>query len=83
MTVRYQPQQSVLNPHAGHRQTACMRNISAPHRSQQIASRFGAPASGVAGDAARAGEALPGAEDRVADSDIGQDYTGTRYNEMS
>jgi hypothetical protein len=32
----YQPQQSVLNPQAGHRQTACMRNISAPQRSHSI-----------------------------------------------
>jgi hypothetical protein len=35
----YQPQQSVLNPQAGQRHTACMRYISAwPHRSQIIAS---------------------------------------------
>src|ERR1700730_18575441 len=35
----YHPQQSVLNPHAGHRHTACMRYISAaPHRSQIILS---------------------------------------------
>jgi hypothetical protein len=33
----YQPQQSVLKPHAGQRQTACIRYISAfPHRSQII-----------------------------------------------
>jgi len=35
---RYQPQQSVLNPQLGHRQTACMRNISVPHRSHATAS---------------------------------------------
>ncbi len=34
----YQPQQSVLKPQAGQRQTACMRYISAPHRSQSILS---------------------------------------------
>jgi hypothetical protein len=35
----YQPQQSVLKPHSGHRQTACMRYISAfPQRSQIMAS---------------------------------------------
>jgi len=33
--LHYQPQQSVLNPQFGHRQTACIRYISAwPHRSQ-------------------------------------------------
>jgi hypothetical protein len=36
--TRYQPQQSVLYRHFGHRQTACIRNISAPHRSQITAS---------------------------------------------
>jgi protein-L-isoaspartate(D-aspartate) O-methyltransferase len=30
----YHPQQSVLNLHIGHRHTACIRNISLPHRSQ-------------------------------------------------
>lgn len=30
------PQQSVLNRHAGHRHTACMRYISAPQRSQVV-----------------------------------------------
>ena len=37
----YQPQQSVLKPQFGHRHTACMRNISTPHRSQRTASDFG------------------------------------------
>jgi len=32
----YQPQQSVLNRQAGQRQTACIRYISAPHRSQTV-----------------------------------------------
>jgi hypothetical protein len=32
----HQPQQSVLYPQAGQRQTACIRNISWPHRSQGI-----------------------------------------------
>jgi hypothetical protein len=31
----YHPQQSVLKPHAEQRQTACMRYISAPQRSQR------------------------------------------------
>jgi hypothetical protein len=35
---RYQPQQSVLNPQLGQRQTACMRNISVPQRSHATAS---------------------------------------------
>jgi len=35
--VHYQPQQSVLKPQFGHRQTACIRYISAwPHRSHSI-----------------------------------------------
>ncbi len=33
---RYHPQQSVLNPQAGQRQTACMRYISPPQRSQSV-----------------------------------------------
>ena len=37
----YQPQQSVLKPQAGQRQTACMRYISAPQRSQSILSSAG------------------------------------------
>jgi hypothetical protein len=32
----YQPQQSVLKRQAGQRQTACMRYISAPHRSHIV-----------------------------------------------
>src|SRR6185295_10004427 len=36
--VHHHPQQSVLNPHAGHRQTACMRYISTPQRSHSILS---------------------------------------------
>jgi hypothetical protein len=36
--VHYQPQQSVLNPQAGQRQTACMRYISSPQRSHNILS---------------------------------------------
>jgi len=39
--MRYQPQQSVLKPHAGQRQTACMRYISAPQLSQSMLSRCG------------------------------------------
>jgi len=39
---RHQPQQSVLNPQAGQRQTACIRYISAtPHRSHIILSTDG------------------------------------------
>jgi hypothetical protein len=32
----YHPQQSVLNPQHAQRQTACMRYISAPQRSQSV-----------------------------------------------
>jgi hypothetical protein len=42
---RYHPQQSVLNPHDGHRQTACMRYMAAPQRSQTVG---GSPAAAVA-----------------------------------
>jgi len=41
MTGAHQPQQSVLNPHEGHRHTACMRNISVAQRSQTTASDDG------------------------------------------
>jgi hypothetical protein len=41
--TNYQPQQSVLNPHSGQRQTACIRYISAlPQRSQIMESLAGA-----------------------------------------
>ena len=36
--AHHQPQQSVLKPQAGQRQTACIRYISAPQRSQSILS---------------------------------------------
>ena len=39
--LSHHPQQSVLNPHAGHRQTACILNISALQRSQWTASTCG------------------------------------------
>ena len=45
----HQPQQSVLYPQAGQRQTACIRNISAPQRSQTTApsaARFGSAGGG-------------------------------------
>ena len=35
---RYHPQQSVLKPQAGQRQTACIRYISTPQRSHGIVS---------------------------------------------
>jgi hypothetical protein len=38
----HHPQQSVLNRHAGQRQTACIRYISAPQRSQKVFSSIGA-----------------------------------------
>ena len=39
--VGYQPQQSVLKPQAGQRQTACILNISALQRSQTTADSAG------------------------------------------
>src|SRR5689334_7685786 len=49
--VHYQPQQSVLNPQDEHRQTACIRYISAPQRSHSILSLSvgGVVLSGVIG----------------------------------
>ena len=43
----YQPQQSVLNPQVGQRQTACIRYISAPQRSQRTLSGWGARLVGI------------------------------------
>jgi hypothetical protein len=42
MASAYQPQQSVLYPQEGQRQTACMRNISVLQRSQSTLSLWGA-----------------------------------------
>ena len=60
----YHPQQSVLKPQAGQRQTACMRYISAPQRSQGILSSYAAVVvvlSGVMGltGGVRAGSDMP------------------------
>jgi hypothetical protein len=64
MRFDYHPQQSVLKPHAGHRQTACIRYISVPHRSHSVfssdgrvvitgdTSGFGASGGGMSGMAA-------------------------------
>jgi hypothetical protein len=52
----YHPQQSVLKPHDGQRQTACMRYISALQRSQSIfASTPGLVGIDVRGAMARRG----------------------------
>jgi len=51
---RYHPQQSVLKPHEGQRQTACMRYISAPHRSHSV----GASAPGVGASVVLSGAIL-------------------------
>ena len=56
-SVHYHPQQSVLKPHAGQRQTACIRYISAPQRSHSILlggrpARSSADLRGVIGRAA-------------------------------
>jgi hypothetical protein len=47
----YHPQQSVLNPHAGQRHTACMRYISAPQRSHRVFSIRGGAGEAAAGTA--------------------------------
>ena len=44
---RYHPQQSVLKPQAGQRQTACMRYISAPQRSHGILSSLAGGRAGL------------------------------------
>ena len=59
--VHHQPQQSVLYRQLGQRQTACILNISAPHRSQMTASWFGA---GLAAE--RTGVVRRPGSDRVA-----------------
>ncbi|PYR76772.1 MAG: hypothetical protein DMF86_11275 [Acidobacteria bacterium] len=66
-SIHYQPQQSVLYPQAGHRQTACIRNISAPHRSQITLSLDSAAERRVGGT---------GAGDGFVGSDIARDYSG-------
>lgn len=38
---RYHPQQSVLKPQFGQRHTACIRYMSAPHRSHSVFSAVG------------------------------------------
>jgi hypothetical protein len=72
MSFDYHPQQSVLNPHSGQRQTACIRYISAlPHRSQIIASSHSARGVGV-GLAATLAEAFgKGTRSRTGISDMG------------
>jgi hypothetical protein len=39
--IHHHPQQSVLKRQTGHRHTACIRNISAPHRSHKTLSDAG------------------------------------------
>ena len=53
-TCIYQPQQSVLKPQSGQRQTACIRYISAPQRSQSVLSA-GAGVESLSGVMARTG----------------------------
>ena len=62
----YQPQQSVLNPQAGQRQTACILNISAPQRSQTTADSAGGVVrlGGVDGDRADSAIMLSSIDDR-------------------
>ena len=55
----YHPQQSVLNPHAGQRHTACMRYISAPHRSQMVLSLAVERDAAATGRGATAGVGWP------------------------
>ena len=57
----HHPQQSVLNRQSGHRQTACMRNISAPHRSQRTFSD--APLDAARGDTPPGARPQPGSEE--------------------
>ena len=51
----HQPQQSVLNPQLGQRQTACMRYISAPQRSQRTFSDSAAARAVFVGVTGRSG----------------------------
>jgi len=50
MREGHQPQQSVLYPHPGQRQTACIRNIAVPHRSQSTLSSPAAAPRARTGD---------------------------------
>jgi len=75
----YQPQQSVLKPQFGQRQTACMRNISVPHRSHTTASDDFLAALSDSGDAVevRRGDgsaAGPGDGELRKASDMGRLY---------
>jgi hypothetical protein len=64
----YQPQQSVLKPQAGQRQTACIRYIASPHRSQSTLSAFWLGAESLRGEEGwMAGVGAMG-------SDMGKDY---------
>jgi hypothetical protein len=66
----YHPQQSVLNPHDGQRQTACMRYISASQRSQRVgASDAGAEGSEVFSGVIRRASA----SDRFGEAEGGSD----------
>jgi hypothetical protein len=74
ISIAHQPQQSDLKPHDGHRQTACMRNISVPHRSQGIASAERWHSGGTALSAA-AGSGAPAVRVRTG---IGAAFSGDR-----
>jgi hypothetical protein len=66
----YHPQQSVLKPQAGQRQTACIRYISAaPHRSQIILSLVGAAT--LTDEMGRTGEAGADASLRAEEGESG------------
>jgi protein-L-isoaspartate(D-aspartate) O-methyltransferase len=71
----HQPQQSVLNLHMGHRQTACMRNISAPQRSHKtLLFPVRAQAGGVVDGFERNGCGRRFCGTGVVGSGIGMDY---------
>jgi hypothetical protein len=74
MAADYQPQQSVLYPQAGQRQTACMRNISAVQRSQRTRSAEGLVAVVTGTDAMGGDGALGRAVLARGESDIARLY---------
>jgi hypothetical protein len=78
----YHPQQSILKPQAGQRQTACMRYISAPQRSHSV---LVSPAGGVSsadfsGVMGRAGGWGASASDIASASDMREIMSWPRKN---
>jgi len=68
----HQPQQSVLNPQAGQRHTACIRYIAAPQRSHSVFSSVGGAT--FTGEIGRAGGRCGVWSDMASDYRIQTDF---------